>query len=1343
MKKYIDFYSSCSDSQKKVLRYIAFTLITPDDNILKDIAFKGGINVTGLRDFLKLLKSENLLLEEKSFWEKSYYLTPSFQNFLLQEAALVTAEEIEEMYNFFSYSAGKFNDALLNQNRRTILNYLRNGVPAKLYSQVSRQISYFTTRDYLKELVLDWMEHPRLKVLVYMIEENLAKTIFEELYYRSLYTLDKKEIEVVNNFYETYDFKQYEREIKEKINFYTFLKGDISEYHRTLNTNSSEQKYYYAFLKLSLKKTAEALKLFNSALKAEGVLYPKNPFWGFVYAWTLKLNGKENNMKKLHKFEDVTIHDLHDNKLITLIGKNINCREDKGFREYINNCDFSHKDSVMMKYLTFLMLEYLKVKEFNDEELAFLYRFKKSEYHTMIYLGKGIFGFYDDIDPINYPGFESFIPEYKFTPEWERVLNNLIKTKEKNNDKITEEERETRIIYIIDKEGYITPKLQKRLKSNGNWSKGRDMSILNFHLKTPDMDDLDKEIADCVDQVLTYSWRNDIQYIINARKVLPLLAGKDRLFYDCDPPVPVDIIEEKPYISVSKVRNKYFISTNYIQEKESKELTSVYFNGNTQIKLVTISQKQREIITSLLRINEFPVEAKDKLTKLIGMISKDITVHSDLLASDTNVIQQSPDPTLIVQLLPKGKSFRAEFFVKPLGTALPYCKPGVGIRSVVGEIEGKSVQTTRDYIKENENVHLGEQIFEVCELTDDKNHIYTIDSAFDCLEILETAKDQDFMRIEWPEGVKLKLKGKASLSDFSCSLKSKTNWFEISGDLKVGDHLNVSLEDLLEQFRTNPSRRFIELNEGEYLSITDELRKAVNTFDSITVKDKGGLKISQFIAPSLQVFEKDGITIDGDSHFDSLVTRIDEASTKEYIVPDKLKATLREYQEDGFRWMAKLSQWGSGACLADDMGLGKTLQTIAMLLYRAEKGASLVVAPASVILNWQSEINRFAPALNCLVLNNGQDRDTIIKNSEAYDIVLTTYGLLITQEELCNKEWNMVVLDEAHTIKNRDTKMSKSAMKLKGDFRLLLTGTPVQNHLSEIWNLFQFMNPGLLGSYEHFFNNFILPVENEKNTERRKQLKNMIAPFLLRRTKNEVLQDLPGKTEIVISVEQTKEENLFYEKLRYDAEQRLNNKEMTAIQTLAEITRLRQAASNMRLVDDSVSKTSSKLEAFFKLYEDITDNDHRALVFSQFTSHLALLKEELDRRNIPYLYLDGSTPVNERLKLVKKFQTGDQPLFLISLKAGGLGLNLTAADFVVHLDPWWNPAIEDQASDRAYRIGQQRPVTIYRLITKNTIEEKILDLHHTKKNIADSLLEGTNMSNKLTRDDLLLLLRSF
>ena len=618
-----------------------------------------------------------------------------------------------------------------------------------------------------------------------------------------------------------------------------------------------------------------------------------------------------------------------------------------------------------------------------------------------------------------------------------------------------------------------------------------------------------------------------------------------------------------------------------------------------------------------------------------------------------------------------------------------------------------------------------------------------VDTPWECLDILENLQGLEMARVEWPEGVKLKLVKQVSSGDFSVSVRSKLNWFEISGNLKIGENISLTLEQILEQFSGNPGRKFIELGEGEYIGLTEELRKSISSFDSLSVKDKGILKISQFIAPSLSAFEKEGIRIDGDTGFKTLVNRIDEASKKEYPVPQRLQTSLREYQEEGYRWMEKLSEWGSGACLADDMGLGKTLQAIAMMLHRAEKGASLVVAPASVLLNWLNEINRFAPALNCLVLNSGANRSEIIKDSSAYDIVLTTYGLLITENELQNKDWNMVVLDEAHTIKNRDTKMSKSAMKIKADFRLILTGTPIQNHLSEIWNLFQFMNPGLLGSFEHFQNRFILPIEVEKNMQRKIQLKNMISPFMLRRTKNEVLQDLPGKTEILISVDQTKEEALFYEKLRYDAEQRLNNKEMTAIQTLAEITKLRQAASNMRLLDNTVSKESSKMEAFFNLYEEIEDNGHRALVFSQFTSHLALVREELEKRNIKYLYLDGSTPVTERAKLVKKFQTGTEPIFLISLKAGGLGLNLTAADFVVHLDPWWNPAIEDQASDRAYRIGQKRPVTIYRLITKNTIEEKIIDLHHTKKDIADSLLEGSNMSSKLTRDDLIELLKGF
>ncbi len=1342
MNNFRVLYSSLDDNSQKFLRYLAFALTSIDEKLLKDVAFKCDIKITKAREILKMLRNEMFLRDENIFWDRFYLLQASFHNFLIGEIALLPEIEIDEMNQFYQFSTEKYNDAILNHNRSTIINYLKHGIPSRIYSPSKNNIRYSGITDYIRKLSEDWYERARFKELIYFIEEEAAQDLFDDIYYKSLYTLESEDIDKAKDFALSYNFTSTLNDVKEKIAFYDFLRGDVEKYNAALQPASIESKYFYAFIKLSEKKFPESLKLFNSAMKSEGVTYPKNPFYGFAYAWVLKLNGKDSNLKKLEKLKDEYPHWLHSPSLIPLICLDYNCRENKDAISGFCKIDTMNIQSDMMKYLTLLMFEYFKLRELDERELAFIVRFKSYGYRTLLLLGDNIFEIYKDLHLEHSIGLSSFIPQYEFIPEWERLLNNLIE-KDFKTDTPLQEEKEARIIYIVDSSGFITPKLQKKLRSGSNWSKGRDMSIQTFYYGVPEMDSVDKEISECVDQVVSSGWRSEVHFIINPSKALPILKNKSRLFYNSEPPVPVDIVEEKPYISISRIKNNYYISTNYIQGNDSKDLTSIYFNGNTQIKMVEVNLRQKEILKSLQRINEFPVEAKDKLVKLISVIAKDITVHSDLVASTDDVIRQSSDSTIIVQLLPKGNSFRAELFVKPLGAALPYCKPGMGIRTVVGQSDGKSIQATRDYSRENENLLMAEELFIECDSIDEKNHIYTITSAFECLDILEKIKDSETIKVEWPEGVKLKLRGKAGMSDFSCSLKSKLNWFEISGNLKVGEHLAIELDDLLEQYTMNPGRRFIELADGEYVSLTEELRKALNTFDSITVKDKGELKISQFIAPSLKVFEKSGVTIEGDNEFGSFISRIDDASSREYPVPQRLKATLREYQEDGFRWMAKLSEWGSGACLADDMGLGKTLQSIAMLLHRAEKGASLIVAPASVLLNWQNEISRFAPSLNCLVLNTGQSREKMIKDSDSFDVVLTTYGLLITQSELAKKDWNMVVLDEAHTIKNRDTKMSKAAMKLKGDFRLILTGTPIQNHLSEIWNLFQFMNPGLLGSYEHFFNNFILPVENEKDVSRRQQLKNMISPFLLRRTKNEVLNDLPGKTEIIISVEQTKEENLFYEKLRNDAEQRLNNKEMTAIQTLAEITRLRQAASNLRLVDNNISKESSKMEAFFKLYDDITDNDHRALVFSQFTSHLALLREQLDKRNIPYLYLDGSTPVPDRLNLVKKFQTGTQPLFLISLKAGGLGLNLTAADFVIHMDPWWNPAIEDQASDRAYRIGQKRPVTIYRLITKNTIEEKILDLHHTKKNIADSLLEGTNISNKLTRDDLIELLKSF
>ena len=346
--------------------------------------------------------------------------------------------------------------------------------------------------------------------------------------------------------------------------------------------------------------------------------------------------------------------------------------------------------------------------------------------------------------------------------------------------------------------------------------------------------------------------------------------------------------------------------------------------------------------------------------------------------------------------------------------------------------------------------------------------------------------------------------------------------------------------------------------------------------------------------------------------------------------------------------------------------------------------------------------------------------------------------------EVTAKKWNVIVLDEAHTIKNKDTKTSKVSMQLEGNFRLILTGTPLQNHLSEIWNLFQFATPGLLTGYTQFTREFITPIEKDHIKEPQRLLKRMLQPFILRRTKNEVLNELPEKTEITLKVELSDAERALYDRFREEAVLNLEEGSTTAIKALAELTKLRQTACNPALVlpaKEAKNIPSSKMETFLKLVDELIHNHHRALVFSQFTSHLALVEKELKRLKVDYQYLDGSVSPSERIKRVSEFQKGDMPLFLISLKAGGTGLNLTAADYVIHLDPWWNPAIEDQASDRAYRIGQDKPVTVYRLIAENTIEEKIIALHQTKKSLADALLEGSDMAYALGKDEILNLIR--
>jgi SNF2 family DNA or RNA helicase len=482
-----------------------------------------------------------------------------------------------------------------------------------------------------------------------------------------------------------------------------------------------------------------------------------------------------------------------------------------------------------------------------------------------------------------------------------------------------------------------------------------------------------------------------------------------------------------------------------------------------------------------------------------------------------------------------------------------------------------------------------------------------------------------------------------------------------------------------------------------------------------------------------------------DSGYRDLMLKMKEAYETDILLPVGLQANLRPYQEDGYRWMKRLDAWGAGACLADDMGLGKTLQALAFMLSKASEGPSLVVAPKSVIPNWVAETQKFAPQMGVVVLNDSHQRELTVDCAKDYTLVLCTYGVLNTESDLlAAKEWNVVCLDEAQQIKNRTTLVSQAAMNLNAKSRIILTGTPLQNHVGELWNLMQFINPGLLGRWNVFRDTYVNATLDETHKE---MLKEMTQPFILRRTKEEVLDDLPEKVEGVHYVSLSENELGVYEAMRKQVELKFKKgktKEERAaardldISYFDELMKLRLISCDMHLVYDRWKEQSTKITALMEILETLMDvPENNILVFSQFTSFLARIKPELEKRRWDYLYLDGQTPMKKRQTFVEQFQQGEKRLFLSSLKAGGLGINLTAANYVILLDPWWNPAIENQATDRAHRIGQKRCVSIIRLISEHTIEEKILRLHEKKQQLSDEVLSGTSDSYKLTYEDIL------
>ena len=479
-----------------------------------------------------------------------------------------------------------------------------------------------------------------------------------------------------------------------------------------------------------------------------------------------------------------------------------------------------------------------------------------------------------------------------------------------------------------------------------------------------------------------------------------------------------------------------------------------------------------------------------------------------------------------------------------------------------------------------------------------------------------------------------------------------------------------------------------------------------------------------------------------------------DAIEEKTAIPNELNAVLRDYQKIGYNWLKTLDSYKFGGILADDMGLGKTVQILTVVLSYIEeqkqnKKTSIVISPSSIALNWLNETKKFAPNIKAKVVSgNASERRNIIENIEKYDLIVTSYDLLKRDIEVYKeKKYNFkyIIADEAQYLKNNSTQNAKAIKELSGETRYALTGTPIENSLAELWSIFDFIMPGYLFQYKVFKSKYEVPIIKEENQDAMAKLKMLIEPFILRRTKKEVLTELPEKTITVLNNNMDEEQEKIYMSYLIKAKKELseeinvNGFGNNQMMILAALTRLRQICCHPSLFLSDYKGTSSKLLQCIEIIQDAVNAGHKILLFSGYTSMFEIIQKELEERNIKYFKLTGSTKVSERISLVDEFNLNPEiKVFLISLKAGGTGLNLTGADMVIHYDPWWNGAAENQATDRAYRIGQKNNVQVYKLITSNSIEEKIYELQNKKSELVENMLStNTSFISKLSKEEII------
>jgi SNF2 family DNA or RNA helicase len=921
---------------------------------------------------------------------------------------------------------------------------------------------------------------------------------------------------------------------------------------------------------------------------------------------------------------------------------------------------------------------------------------------------------------------------------WEVLLSVLSASDGHTAKKKTE--KESRLIWLVDPlDEYSLEAIEQKRNKTG-WSKGTQRSLLGFTRTIPDF-------ASPADIRIINTLQKDSYYAtVGAKKwddLLEALSEHPHVYTLSSPRLPLEIRMQEARIQIDKQGEGATVSL-----KPSSPYSRVHMESPTRYICTRWSSRALKVYRIL---NEqglssicIPADGMEKARPVIDGLGEHMPVTGDFASATVKTRGSANIPVL--QLTPANDQLHVQLLIEVLKDEATLLVPGIGSSEMLVETSNKQVlNVRRDKDKERE---IKEELAERISWLQEMKHISAqmfIEDDRDMLDFLSEMKEKaPEVKLIWPKGERLRVAKVLSYADISFDIKQDLDWFELDGEVRVDQELLLSVQQLLDKSEGG-ALKYVQLDDKTFVTIQKDLQKRLAALNSVANKKGQKLVVHPLGAGTLENLLADVPEVKTDKHWKEHIAKLDRLKSYVPGLPGNLKAELRNYQVEGVRWLDRLHEWGVGGCLADDMGLGKTIQAIGILLKYAKEGPSLVIAPLSVCANWGKEITRFAPTLNPRILKN-HGREKTLEKLSAHDVLIASYGLIQSNPDLlAGRRWNIVVLDEAHAIKNSRSVRSKAVMKLEAKFRILTTGTPIQNHLGELWNLFQFMNPGMLGTRDQFLKKYgkgngIFHSAQSPGAQSHSALNRYIAPFILRRNKSDVLDDLPEKTEITLHISLSEQERAMYEVLREKAIGHIEGSDLSGgsrhMQILSEITKLRQMSCNPLLIAPESKLPSSKLEALESLISDLLSANHKALIFSQFTRHLALIRKMLDQKGWSYQYLDGSTPAKKREEIIQDFQNGTSDLFLISLKAGGSGLNLTAADYVIHMDPWWNPAVEDQASDRAHRIGQTRPVTIYRLIAENTIEEKIVQLHHEKRDLADMLLSGTDRSAKISSEEL-------